>query len=290
VLKQRLVACLLIREGLIVQSLGFRRYLPIGQPRFPIEFVSRWDVDEIVLLDMSAGPQGRLADTRALEALSRSCYVPLTVGGGIRNVDEVRRIIRAGADKASINTHALARPQLITEIADTFGVQCVVVSIDCRKELGGSYQVYAASGMRPTGRTPASWAVEAEERGAGEIFLNSIDCDGARAGYDIALIQEVTQVVSIPVIACGGVGTYSHFAAAILQGGASAAAAANIFHHHEHSTILAKAHLLKAGVNVRLDSAAQYQDREFDDIGRLLMISAERLADLEFRRSTAERL
>ncbi len=289
-LKHRLIACLLMRDGLIVQSIGFRRYLPIGQPRFPIEFVSRWDVDEIVLLDISAGPQGRIPEFSVLEMLSRSCYVPLTVGGGIRSVEEVSGIIRAGADKVCVNTNAVARPQMITEIADRFGVQCVVVSMDCREERDGSYQVYTKSGKHPTGLTPAVWAEKAEALGAGEIFLNSIDRDGARCGYDVALIRQVTQAVSIPVIACGGVGAYSHFAAAILEGNASAAAAANLFQHHEHSTILAKAHMLKAGIDVRLDSAAKYQDREFDENGRLLMISADRLSEIEFQRSMVDRL
>lgn len=289
-LKNRLVACLLMREGLIVQSLGFKRYLPIGRPRFPIEFVVRWDVDEIVLLDMSASPEGRGPDPEVLALLSRSCYVPLTVGGGIRTVDDVRHVIRSGADKACVNTHAVARPELIHDIADRFGSQCVVVSMDCRLEADGRYQVYTASGTRPTGMTPVQWAKRAAELGAGEIFLNSIDRDGSRQGYDIDLIRSVTDVVRIPVVACGGVGSYTHFPDAILRGGASAAAAANIFHHHEHSTILAKAHMLRAGIDVRLDSAAKYHNREFDENGRLLMISAERLAEVEFQRDTTIRL
>jgi len=289
-LKARLVACLLMRDGLIVQSQGFKRWLPIGRPRFPIEFVVRWDVDEIVLLDMSASAESRGPDPAVLEMLSRSCYVPLTVGGGLRSLDDVKRIIRAGGDKACVNTHAVARPALIHEIADHFGSQCVVVSMDCRRETDGRYQVYTASGRRPTGMTPVEWAGRCEQLGAGEIFLNSIDRDGSRQGYDIELIRSVTEAVRIPVVACGGVGSYTHFPDAITKGGASAAAAANIFHHHEHSTILAKAHMLKAGIDVRLDSAAKYQAREFDENGRLLMISAERLAEVEFERDTTVRL
>jgi cyclase len=289
-LKHRLVACLLMREGLIVQSLGFKRWLPIGRPRFPIEFVVRWDVDEIVLLDMSASGESRGPDPAVLEMLSRSCYVPLTVGGGLRTVDDVKRVIRAGADKACVNTHAVARPELIHDIADRFGSQCVVVSMDCRREADGRYQVYTASGTRATGMTPLEWAQRAEKLGAGEIFLNSIDRDGSRQGYDIDLIRPVCDGVQIPVIACGGVGSYTHFPDAIIKGGASAAAAANIFHHHEHSTILAKAHMMKAGIDVRLDSAAKYHAREFDENGRLLMISAESLAEVEFERDTTVRL
>lgn len=287
-LKKRLVACLLIRDGLIVQSIGFNRYLPIGQPRFPIEFVAKWDVDEIVLLDMSATPKKRVLDTEVLELLSRSCFVPLTVGGGIKSVDDVRRIIRAGADKVTVNAHAVVRPELISEIADIFGSQCVVVSIDCRLEKDGRYQVYTHSGARSTGLTPEFWAQRVEQLGAGEIFLNSIDRDGSKRGYDIELIQRVTDVVSIPVIACGGVGRHSHFAAGILNGGASAVAAANIFHYIEHSTIVAKAHLLRAGVDVRLDSNAKYEDRDFDASGRLMMLHADKLAGIEFKRGVKE--
>lgn len=282
-LKKRLIACLLLREGLIVQSFGFNRYLPIGRPRFPIEFVNKWDVDEIILLDMSASPEARGPDAEVLEMLSRYCYVPLTVGGGIRKVDDVRGVVRAGADKVSVNTHAILRPQLISEIADVFGSQCVVVAMDCRREADDTYQVYTHSGSRGTGLTPELWARSCAQLGAGEIFLNSIDRDGSRQGYDVELIQRVSASVDIPVIACGGVGAFGDFAPGILQGGASAVAAANIFHHIEHSTIFAKAHMLKSGIDVRLDSQAKYDNREFDEDGRLIMLSAEHLAEIEFQ-------
>jgi imidazole glycerol-phosphate synthase subunit HisF len=288
VLKKRLVACLLIRDGLIVQSIGFKRYLPIGRPQYPIEFVARWDVDEIVLLDISATQECREPDTNVLELLSQSCFVPLTVGGGIKSVDDVRRITRAGADKAAVNAHAVARPKLVSEIADVFGSQCVVVSIDCRRERDGHYQVYTHSGSRPAGLAPEAWAKQAETLGAGEIFLNSIDRDGSKQGYDLELIRRVSDSVSIPVVACGGVGNYAHFSPGILEGGASAVAAANIFHYIEHSTILAKAHLLRSGVDIRLDSDAKYQGREFDEYGRLIMLSGDRLSDIEFKRGVKD--
>lgn len=283
-LKKRLVACLLIRKGIIVQSIGFKRYLPIGHPKFPIEFVAKWDVDEILLLDMSATPEGRILDMGVLEWLSRSCFVPLTVGGGIKTVDDVGRIIRTGADKVTVNTHAIERPELISEIADVFGTQCVVVSIDCRRENDGRYQVYTHSGTVPTGLTVELWAKQAETHGAGEVFLNSIDRDGSKNGYDIELIQRVSSTVSIPVIACGGVGSYKHFATGIIDGGASAVAAANIFHYIEHSTIVAKAHLAQAGVDVRMDSDVKYEGREFDEHGRLNMLSCDQLSSIQFTR------
>jgi len=283
-LKKRLVACLLVREGLLVQSIGFKRYLPGGLPRFPIEFIARWDVDEIVLLDMSATTENHTLDTSLLELLSRFCFVPLTVGGGIKTVNDVRKIIAAGADKVAINSHAVARPQLVSEIANIFGNQCVVVSIDCRLEEDGSYQVYTHSGTRGTGMTAEKWAKQVEELGAGEIFLNSIDRDGSKQGYDTELVSRVSDSVSIPVIACGGVGSYKHFAPGIIEGRASAVAAGNIFHYIEHSTIVAKAHLLKSGIDIRLDSDATYIGREFDESGRLIMLSDKRLADIELKR------
>lgn len=281
-LKKRLIACLLVRDGLIVQSIGFNKYLPIGRPRFAIEFVVRWDVDEILLLDMSAAREGRGPDLALIEMLSRYCFVPLTVGGGVGSVADVRNVIRSGADKVSVNAHALARPGLITEIAEAFGSQCAVVSIDARKDADGTHRVYSDSGRRAWPLTAAEWAAQAQAAGAGEIFLNSIDRDGSRLGYDIDLIREVTAAVSIPVIACGGVGNHGHFAPGILDGGASAVAAANIFQHMEHSTILAKAHLLKDGVDVRLDSQARYANRDFDANGRLLMTDLQTLLDIEF--------
>ena len=285
-LKKRLVACLVVKDGLIVQSLGFKDYLPIGRPRFPIEFVAKWDVDEIVILDISATSEGRGPDNSLLEMLSRSCFVPLTVGGGIRSVEDARQAIRAGADKVCINAQALARPELISEIADVLGSQCVVVSMDCRLDIDGSHQVYSHSGKIATGLYSIQWARKVEELGAGEVFLNSIDRDGSKKGYDIELIRGVTSAVSIPVIACGGVGNYYHFAQGIIEGGASAVAAANIFHFIEHSTILAKAHLLHAGVDVRLVSRARYEDREFDENGRLMMMSSDKLTQIEFQRGT----
>jgi cyclase len=289
-LKKRLVACLLMRKGLIVQSVGFNTYLPIGRPRFPIEFVVRWDVDEIVLLDMSAAEENRGPDHEVIELLSHSCFVPLTVGGGIKQVSDVRALIRAGADKVSLNANALARPELISEVAEMFGSQCAVVSIDCRRGADGKYWVYSDSGRRAWNLQAAEWALKAQEAGAGEIFLNSIDRDGSRQGYDVDLIRSVTSAVSIPVIACGGVGKYSHFSAGVLEGGASAVAAANIFHHVEHSTILAKAHLLRDQVDVRLDSQARYDGRAFDANGRLLMQDMDRLHEIEFQRGKANDL
>ncbi len=276
-LKKRLIACIVVRDGLVVQSIGFQRYLPIGRPKIAIEFVARWDVDEIVVLDISATRQGRGPDFDVIGMAVEQCFVPLTVGGGIRSLSQVTAAMRAGADKIAINTMAIDSPAFITECADAYGSQCIVVSIDARETEPGRYEVFRDSGTHGTGLDPAAWAAEVEGYGAGEILINSIDRDGSKRGYDLALIRKVSDAVSIPVIACGGVGTYSHFAPGIAEAGASAVAAANIFHYIEHSTIVAKAHLRRAGIDVRLDSLAHYGKFNFDDHGRLLKLSDEEL-------------
>jgi imidazole glycerol-phosphate synthase subunit HisF len=287
-LKKRLVACLLIKDGLIVQSVGFNKYLPIGHPQFPLEFVVKWDVDEIILLDMSASSEKRILNIELLEVLSKSCFVPLTVGGGISSVEDVRQIIRAGADKVSINTNAIKDPAIITKIADIFGSQCVVVSMDCKLDDDGVYRVYSDSGKSPTNLSTKEWAKKVEKLGAGEIFLNSIDRDGSKKGYDNNLIKLVSDAVSIPVIACGGVGNFSHFSSGILEGGASAVAAGNIFHYIEHSTIVAKMNLLQSGIDVRMDSEATYEGRQFDENGRLMMMSGKDLSKIELNKGSKD--
>ena len=279
-LKKRLIASLLVRDGFIVQSFGFNKYLPLGKPKFALEFLVKWDVDEILLVDMSASSQNRIPDAETLETLAQYCFVPLTVGGGISKLEDVRKIIRSGADKVAVNTHAFNNPKFITEIAGNFGSQCVVVSIDCKLEDDGSYKVYIDGGKTPAGKTATEWAKRCAQLGAGEILLNAIHRDGSREGYDTELIKQVSNAVEIPVIAIGGVGKMEHFAQGITAG-ASAVAAANIFQHFEHSTILAKAHLLNDGVDVRMDSHATYKDREFDQNGRLIMLNNERLLNIE---------
>lgn len=279
-LKKRLIACLVVRDGLIVQSIGFRRYLPIGRPKIAIEFVARWDVDEILVLDMSATRQGRGPDLDVIGMAVEQCFVPLTIGGGIRSLSQVQEVMRAGADKIAINTIAIESPEFISRCADAYGSQCIVLSIDARETEPGRYEVFADSGTVATGLDAAAWAADVERYGAGEIFINSIDRDGSKQGYDVGLIRQVSSAVSIPVIACGGVGTYRHFAPGIHDGGASAVAAANIFHYIEHSTIVAKAHLRRAGIDVRLDSLANYAKLDFDGQGRLLKLSDEELDEI----------
>lgn len=260
-LKKRLIPCIILKDGLLVQSIEFQRYLPIGKPKIAVEFFNAWDVDEIVILDISANSENRGPLFELIEHVSKICFVPLTVGGGIRTISDIRDILKVGADKVSINTEAIRRPVFITESADIFGSQCIVVSIDVKINSEGNYEVFSHCGKEPTGLHPIKWAQRAEEFGAGEIFLNSIDRDGTKKGYDLELIKMVSDAVRIPVIACGGVGKMDDFVEGITKGNASAVSAANIFQYYEHSTILAKAQLKKAGIDIRLSTEATYLNK-----------------------------
>ncbi|MEE2722400.1 MAG: imidazole glycerol phosphate synthase cyclase subunit, partial [Pseudomonadota bacterium] len=275
----RLIPVLLLKHGLIVRSQSFSIHQIIGNPVSTIDRLSNWNVDELVLLDISGDDHHdmrrddhfvRYDGSSTLDLLryvSQSCAMPLAFGGRIRTLEDIRARIAAGADKCIINTEAFNHPYLITEASETFGAQCVVVSIDARKHEDGRYEVFTGGGEVATGVDPAEWAQGAERAGAGEIFLNSIDRDGIGNGYDLDLIRRVTDAVSIPVIACGGVGAYPDFPLAITEAGAAAAAAANIFHFHELSYPRAKRLCMEAGVPMRawdLSSDWFTRDVEYD--------------------------
>jgi imidazole glycerol-phosphate synthase subunit HisF len=289
-LKTRLIPCLVLRNNVIVQSVGFRRYLPVGSASISIEFVANWDVDEIFLVDITASKEQRKPDYNLIRSISRKCFVPLTVGGGIHEVGDIRQVIRAGGDKISINSEAVKNPDFITEGARLYGRQCIVVSIDVKRTEGGRYEVFVDSGKRPTGLDAVAWAKTVERYGAGEIFLNSIDRDGLKQGYDLEILSRVSESVSIPVIACGGVGIMEHFAEGVIKGKASAVSAANIFHYTEHSTIVAKAFLRSAGIDVRLNTAAKYDTFSFDDLGRIMKKGESDLSQIWFEKHDVERI
>ena len=239
----------------MVQSKEFRRYQAIGNVLTAVEFFNAWAVDEIILLDINATVQKRLPHLKVVEEISKKCFVPLTVGGGIRTIEDVRQTLKAGADKVSINSFAIKQPEFIGEVAEVYGRQCVVVSIDVQLLVDGSYEVFRKSGSIATGLRPDRWAFIAEEQGAGEIFLNSIDRDGSKNGYDLQLIKLIVDTVNIPVIACGGVGHWQHFVDGIIHGDASAVSAANILHYTEHSTQKAKAYMIEAGIDMRREAS-----------------------------------
>ena len=289
-LKNRLIPCLVLRDGLIVQSINFKRYLPVGKAKIAVEFVSKWDVDEIILLDITATRNKIKPNLDLISSISEQCFVPLTIGGGISEINDIRNIINAGADKICINMAALENQNFIFDASRVFGNQCIVVSMDVKLNPAGSYEVYGRNGTVPTGLTPVFWAQKVQNLGAGEIFLNSIDRDGSKTGYDLELVSQVSQAVKIPVIACGGVGQMEHLVQGITKGRASAVAAANIFQYTEHSTILAKAALKAAGINIRLNTEATYDDFKFDDKGRILKKHEADLKDIWFEKHKLENI
>lgn len=266
-LKTRIVGVLVVKGGIVVQSINFREYLPVGKPSIAVDYLNKWGIDEIVLLDIDATQEKRRPRFEGICEFSEFCHVPLSVGGGIRDVEDIQRLIHSGADKVVLNTSAFENPQLITKGAKLFGNQCIVVSMDAREVASGQYGIFTNSGKNSIGITPAEFAKRVEEYGAGEIFLNSIDRDGSKKGYDIELIKQVMGEVNIPVIVCGGAGHPKHFKEAI-DLNVSAVAAANFFHYTEHSPITLKSYLKSFHASVRLDSYATYEDFGFDHLGR----------------------
>lgn len=250
-LKVRIIPTLLWKQFGLVKGVGFNSWRRVGPVLPAVKVYNQREVDELILVDIVAHESNGDPDFESIDEFGRDCFVPLTVGGGITRIDQVQRLLRAGADKICINTAAYANPELISEIAKRHGVQCVVASIDVRSREGGRWECFSAAGQSATGRDAQAWAKELEDRGAGEILLTSIERDGTMLGYDLALIAAITQSVSIPVIAAGGAGNYQHMIDAVLQSGASAVAAASIFHFTEQTPAEAKAAMAAAGIPVR---------------------------------------
>jgi cyclase len=250
-LKVRVIPTLLWKQFGLVKGVGFDSWRRVGPVLPAIKVYNQREVDELVLLDILAHKFGNDPDFESIEEFGRDCFVPLTVGGGITHIQQVQRLLRAGADKIAVNTAAYTRPKLISEIAKRHGTQCVVASIDVRAYDGG-WKCFSHAGQRTTDWEVVSWARELQERGAGEILLTSIDRDGTMEGYDLALIEAVVGAVEIPVIASGGAGNYEHMVKAVTQAGASAVAAASMFHFTERTPAGAKAALAAAGVLVRM--------------------------------------
>ncbi len=249
-LKARVIPTLLWKQFGLVKGAGFDSWRRVGPVLPAIKVYNQREVDELVLLDIVAHQSNENPDFESIDEFGQDCFVPLTVGGGITRIDQVQRLLRAGADKVSVNTAAYTNPELITEIAKRHGVQSIVASIDARAQ-DGSWTCFSHAGRKPSGYEVTAWARELEDRGAGEILITSIDRDGTMQGYDLALIEAVVHSVNIPVIASGGAGNYQHMVDAITQAGASAVAAASIFHFTEQTPAGAKAALAGAGVPVR---------------------------------------
>src|SRR5437763_9917100 len=250
-LSKRIIACLDVRDGQVVIGMNFEGLRTAGDPAELARRYNAEGVDELVILDITATLEARRALADTIRAVARELFIPLAVGGGIRSEADAAAAVDAGADKVSLNTAALAHPQLITTLAERYGSQAVIVAIDA-KRAGDRLAVYARSGQAAAGRDAVEWAREAEARGAGEILLTSIDRDGTKIGFDCELTAAVSRAVSIPVIASGGAGTLSHFVDVFTAGRADAALAASIFHYAETSVRALKQHLRAHGIPVRL--------------------------------------
>ncbi|MGY8991829.1 MAG: imidazole glycerol phosphate synthase subunit HisF [Rhodospirillales bacterium] len=282
-LRTRLIACIVVKDGIAVQSIGFNRFLPIGSPAVQAENLNRWGVDEIILQDISKPRAGETPSIVFIRSVAAECLVPLTVAGGVQGVDDVRDAVFSGADKVAMNTAAVEDPRKLEVAAERFGAQCMVASIDAKEDGKGGFEVYTHAGTKNTGETPAVVAKRLEDHGAGEILINAIHRDGAKQGYDLALIKHVTEAVTIPVIVCGGVGHPQHFVEGAKVPGVSAIAAANFFSFTEHSVITAKAYLAQNGIGLRCDSYADYQSHTFDESGRVAKPAESDLAKLVFQ-------
>jgi cyclase len=256
-LAKRIIPCLDVKDGRVVKGVRFVNLRDAGDPVEQAVIYDAERADELVFLDITASHERRDIMRDVVRRVAETVFIPFTVGGGLRTVRDIREILVAGADKISINSSAVQRPELITEGAKRFGSQCIVVAIDAKRlpaEPGAPprWEVYIHGGRVPVGRDALAWAREAEDRGAGEILLTSMDADGTQAGYDIGLLQAVSSTVRIPVIASGGAGQLEHFYDALTEGGASAALAASLFHYQEMTIGQVKSYLAKCGVPVRV--------------------------------------
>ena len=255
----RVIPCLDVTGGRVVKGTNFVDLRDAGDP---VELAARYDAegaDELVFLDITASSDDRETTVDMVFRVAEQVYIPFTVGGGIRTLEDARRMLRAGADKVSVNTAAVQRPGLISEIASEFGSQCVVCAIDAKRrgtDIGDGFEVHLHGGRTPTGIDAEEWAVRAVELGAGEILLTSMDRDGTREGFDTVLTRAVVEAVTVPVIASGGVGTLDHLVDGVVEGGADAVLAASIFHFGEHTVAEAKAVMAAAGVTVRPPNGA----------------------------------
>ncbi len=254
-LTKRVIPCLDVRGGRVVKGTSFVQLRDAGDPVELARFYYEEGADELIFLDISATPEGRNTMVDVVERISKEVFMPLTVGGGLRSIDDMRRMLRAGADKVSINTAAVLTPTLITDGANKFGNQCIVIAIDAKRVEGSQelrWEVCVSSGQQPTGIDALTWAKQAVELGAGELLLTSMDADGHRAGYDIELTRAISETVSVPVIASGGAGTLEDLYQALVSGKADAVLAASIFHYGTYSINETKEYLAKKGIPIRI--------------------------------------
>jgi cyclase len=254
---KRLMPCLDVKDGRVVKGVRFASLRDAGDPVEAAQAYDAQGADELVFLDITASHEGRATMLDVVRRTAEGIYMPLTVGGGVRSLEGIRTLLRAGADKVSLNTAAVERPSLVREAARAFGSQCIVIAIDAKRDPGGArprWEVHTHGGRRPMGRDAVEWAREVEALGAGEILLTSMDRDGTGDGYDVALTRAVSEAVSVPVIASGGAGTLEHLVQGVVEGRADAVLVASLFHFGRHSIPEAKAYLRERGVPVRLEA------------------------------------
>ena len=252
-LAKRIIPCLDVDNGRVVKGVNFVGIRDAGDP---VEVAQRYNeqgADEITMLDITATHEGRATMLETVHAIAGKVFIPLTVGGGIRTCEDIRTMLNAGADKVSINSAAVARPDFVTEASERFGAQCIVVAIDAKQTGPNQWKIFTHGGRKPTGLDAVAWAVNMVRRGAGEILLTSMDQDGVGQGFDLALTRAVAEAVSVPVIASGGVGNLDHLAQGVTEGFADAVLAASIFHFGTYSIQQAKAHMQAQGIEMRLN-------------------------------------
>ena len=279
-LTTRIIGVINVLNNVAVQSINFNRYLPVGRPEIAISYLNKWGIDEIVVLDMKGSVNVGSKLHKYLPGYVADCQAPIAAGGGVQKLADIENLIRNGADKVVINSSAYNNPKIIDEGAREFGEQAIVVSVDIRKEKN-NYVIYAESGSKKIGMPLADALRQAQDHGAGEILINSIDRDGSKKGYDLDLLNYVKDIISIPIVGCGGVGTANHFLQA-MPIGLSGLAAGNFFHYTEHSVIQLKSYLNQTEEDIRLDTYANYQNREFALDERLLVLSDDKLEALKF--------
>jgi cyclase len=252
-LKTRIIPCLDVHEGRVVKGVQFVDLLDAGDPVAQAKIYNDAGADELCFLDISASHEGRGLLLDIIQRTAESCFMPLTVGGGVRTPEDVRKLLLAGADKVSFNTAAVANPEVVRESAQKFGQQCIVVAIDAKQTESGTFEVFTHGGRKTTGLEAVAWAQQMEAFGAGEILLTSMNRDGTKQGFDLALTKAVSSAVNIPVIASGGVGTLQHLVEGVTLGGASAVLAASIFHFGHHSIKETKEYMAAQGLAMRLN-------------------------------------
>jgi cyclase len=250
-LTKRIIPCLDVMEGRVVKGMNFVNLVDAGDPVVNAKAYEKQLADELCFLDITASHEQRRTILNVIEGVAREVFMPLTAGGGIRGLQDIRDVLLAGADKVTINTAAIERPEIVREASDMFGSQCICIAIDAKRS-GSGFEVYTYGGRKPTGVEAIGWAKKVEELGAGEILLTSMDRDGTKIGYDIPLTRAISEAVNIPVIASGGVGTLEHLYEGLVDGKADAVLAASIFHYREFTVIEAKEYLRERGVAVRL--------------------------------------